>query len=507
MRKESKVLSVFLCVTLLFLSTIVGNISAETSKWRITGDGVRLRAEPTTKSDEVTSFAVGTLVAVNGSVEGQEVSPGNKIWYNVTYGDKIGYVYSKYVEEIKPAEYDTDFETNLLNFPQSYREPLRSIHNIYPNWKFVADNMDISLEEAINLEYSAENLTKTRKWVELTYGIEWRDERVQTDEKGNVIADHICESRWTYASKKAISYFMDPRNALTVTNTKYSFPNIFTFLQQSYDARTQDASGLRTVIKGTFLENGYDGDSDAYIKDIMAAAEESKVSPYVIASTIITEQGTKGTSSLISGTYEGYEGYYNFFNYGASGENVIANGLQYAKSQEWNSRRASIIGGAKKYESGYLGSNQDTYYYMDFNVKYPDRIWHQYANNLYDQCVKATSMGKSYINNTSSALTFKIPVYTSMADTVYAAPTIEEYAQTTPEPRVPARKKGDVSGDGEITVKDFAEIRMHLLGVKTLSGEDLAAADVNSDGSVTVKDFAMVRMYLLGLISISQKEN
>ena len=174
---------------------------------------------------------------------------------------------------------------------------------------------------------------------------------------------------------------------------------------------------------GTFLANGYGGNADAYINDIMAAARESGVSPYVIAGTIRIEQGVNGTSSLISGTYSGYQGYYNFFNYGASGSNVVVNGLKYAKNQGWNSRRASIIGGAKLYASGYISAGQDTYYYMDFNVKFPSKIWHQYATSLYDQCVKAVSMRSVCTANKNAAMTFKIPVYTSMPSSAYRAPT------------------------------------------------------------------------------------
>ena len=494
MRKTYRFLSVFLCVTLLCLSLFVPNISA-TTQGRITGDGVRLRSDTKTDSldNVITSFSIGTVVQINGTVKDLD----DNLWYNVTYNGKTGYVYGMYVEKINPAPYDPDFENNLKNFPESYRDKLRAIHNTYPNWVFIADNLDITLDEAINLEYNSDDVTKTRKWVELNYGLEWRDSRS---------GDTVLETRWTYASREAIAYFMDPRNALTVTNSKSSFPNIFTFLQQSCDEKTQNEEGLRTIVKGTFLENGYDDDKDAYIKDIMLSAKESGVSPYIISTTIITEQGVDGTSSLISGTYTGYEGYYNFFNYGATGNDVVKNGLEYAKSAEWNSRSASILGGAKLYESGYLSVDQDTYYYMDFNVKYPKKIWHQYANSLYDQSVKANGIKKAYTANANATLTFKIPVYSSIPDTVYAVPTIENYTppeNTTPEtPTPPARKKGDVSGDGQVTVKDFAEIRMHLLGVKTLTGEDLAAADVNSDNSVTVKDFAMVRMYLLGLISL-----
>ena len=411
---------------------------------------------------------------------------------------KTGYVYGKYVEIINEPVYDENFEKNLLNFPESYREPLRKIHAEYPNWVFIADNVGISLDAAINLEYGGDNIFATKKRVELTYGIAWYDSRVvATDRK------YIDEGRWTYPSRQAIAFFMDPRNALKVSGDKGSFPSIFTFLHQSYDKNIQTVEGLRTVIKDTFLENGYGGDKDAYVTDIMNAAKESGVSPYVIAATIITEQGTGGTSSLISGTYKGYEGYYNFFNYGASGGDVIKNGLEYAKKEGWNSRAKSITGGAVKYGEGYISIGQDTYYYMDFNVKTPSKINHQYATSLYDQCVKASSVKKAYTSNKNGALTFKIPVYSSMPDKVYAAPSIENMATTDPnqgqsgEPAATG-KKGDISGDGLINGKDMAILKSYLLGLRTLTTDEKSFADVSGDKEVNGKDLAIIKMYLLG---------
>ncbi|MBO4693036.1 MAG: SH3 domain-containing protein [Clostridia bacterium] len=485
MRKR-KLLSVFLCVTLLFLSLFVPSVSAAT-QGRITGSGVRMRTEPKTDNNDnvIMSLNKGTVVTINGTVK----DSSDNTWYNVTYSGKTGYVSGKHVEEIAET-FNPDFEANLANFPASYHAGLRAIHNAYPNWIFKADPVDMSLDEAINSQYS-DNMFSTKKWVELTYGLEWRDPRVDQSNPA-----HIKENRWTFASRQTIGFFMDPRNALTVSAAKASFPNIFTFLLQTYDSASQKAEGLRTIVNGTFLN------TDDYINIIMNAAAESGVSPYIIATTIITEQGTNGGSSLISGNYPGYEGYYNYFNYGATGDNVVVNGLEYAKSKGWNSPQSAIIGGAKQYGSGYVGSGQDTYYYMDFNVH--GGSIHQYANGVYDQCVKAYYAGKAYVSNPFSALTFKIPVYSNMPDSVYSAPTMENYspAVTTETPPSTSRRRGDYDGDGLVTVKELALIRMYLLGVRQLSAVECSYLDVTGDGALSVKDLATVRMYLLGLVSI-----
>ena len=59
--------------------------------------------------------------------------------------------------------------------------------------------------------------------------------------------------------------------------------------------------------------------------------------------------------------------------------------------------------------------------------------------------------------------------------------------------------KGDVNGDGSVTVLDATMIQRHLLGLETLSGSALAAADVNGDGAVNVMDMVTVQRDILGI--------
>ena len=230
-------------------------------------------------------------------------------------------------EESKPIEAvpitDEEFEKTLDGFPEDYRYLLRTLHSTYPNWKFIAHDVNLTFKEAVESQYGVSDVTNTLKWVEFVYGgNEWRDMRAYNDVSNNWIT---LESRWTYASRMAIEYFMDPRNSL-------NDEKIFVFALQSYNKETQTKDGLRTVVANTFLANGYDGNSDAYLDDIMEAARLSGVSPYVLAATIIVEQGVKGNTDLISGKYPGYEGYYNFFNFAASGQDIVGSGLSYAKN-------------------------------------------------------------------------------------------------------------------------------------------------------------------------------
>lgn len=465
--------------------------------------GHEAKPEDKDKSQYLCDLANGTQVKVLGiEADGDEDK-----WYKINYGDNFentGYAVVNRVALKYEYQFDEDFEKNLLNFPESYRDPLRELHVKYPNWKFVANNWDLTFKEVVEAQYGVSDVAKTRKWVEFTYGgNEWRDMRAYDAATDKWIT---LESRWTYASRAAIEYFMDPRNSLNENM-------IFAFMQQSYQEDEKMQDNLRTVIKDTFLENGYDknndgdtddeGEKDAYVEDLIAAAKESKVSPYVLAATIIVEQGTKGETNLISGTYQGFEGYYNFFNYSASGsttEEIAVSGLTYAKNNGWNSRSAAITGGAKKYADGYIGIGQDTYYYKDFNVI--NQNWnHQYAAALYDAWTNANYLKKGCITNSEATITFSIPVFKDMPSTACPVPSVVVTPEPTPTPE-PVIKKGDPNFDGIIDVVDLAAVKMDILGIRKLEGDAFKSSDINSDGLVDVVDLAAVKMHILGIRNI-----
>ena len=434
------------------------------------------------KSKLLCTLTNGTEVRILG----KELDGDGDMWYKITYGDNfenVGYAFNTRVSIIYDYVYDDDFEKNLENFPESYHDYLRALHAKYPNWKFVANNFDITFKTAVEAQYDVNDVTKTRKWVEHNYyGEEWIDPRAKNGEGGWLTP----EPRWTYASRAAIEYYMDPRNSLDENK-------IFVFMQQSYQEDENLSDNLRTVVKGTFLEKGYDKNGDgtvesgAYIDDLIKAGKESGVSPYILAATIIVEQGTAGTSGLISGNYPGYEGYYNFYNFAASGpttSEIIMSGLKYAKNSGWNSREAAIIGGAKKYADGYINVGQDTYYYKDFNVVTEN--WnHQYACSLYDAWVNASYLKKGCASNTSAPLIFSIPVYSDMPNIAAPLPTVQ-----------PSNPIGDINGDSNINNKDLGVLLQYLNGWNVAVNTDIT--DVNADGKINNKDYGLLMQYVNG---------
>lgn len=500
MSKQKRFLSLLLAVLTVAAALFCTNnfVSAQSSIGIVTGDGVRIRAAATTNSQEITSLKIGTEVEIISKVTGSQAEAGHGTdWYKVRYNGQEGYIYGYY---IRFKTVDGDFETLLAQFPESYKPYLRVLHNIYPNYKFIPDKLNMSFDDAVNAEYDRMLKMAPIGWP--VYG----DERWYSSQPGAFNDDGTRKiadgNSWYYASRIAIAYFMDPRNFLSGTD-------FYMFAEQGYDSKTQTRDILRTVIKGTFLEKGYDNNPDAYINDIMEAAEITKVNPCVLAATIIIEQGTNGTSGLISGTYPGFEGYYNFFNIGAYGsgtDTVIVSGLTKAKEKGWNTRRLSIIGGAQTYADGYISRGQDTYYYKDFNVVSAPYYSHQYAGNLWDSKNNASRFAKAFADNTSGALTFKIPVYTSIPDTVSIKPDQSSNPDPAPTPDptpdptpTPSGTNGDVNGDGAIDIVDLAAMKFHMLGRQQLSGAAFNRADINKDGVIDVVDLAAVKFYLLGM--------
>ena len=185
---------------------------------------------------------------------------------------------------------------------------------------------------------------------------------------------------------------------------------------------------------GTSEPGGSGGGGSSYVDIIMNAAQQSGVNPYVLAAMIIQEQGRKGTSDSISGTHSSYPGYYNFFNIGAyqSGSNsAVTQGLVYASqsgsyNRPWNSREASIVGGAIYYGENYVKAGQDTFYLKKFNVQGTNLYKHQYMTNVQGAASEAALYAEAYTAQLrQNAMVFKIPVYQNMPENACARPTLD----------------------------------------------------------------------------------
>ena len=184
---------------------------------------------------------------------------------------------------------------------------------------------------------------------------------------------------------------------------------------------------------GVAAGNGASVSSVSYADAIMSAAKGSGVSPYVIAAMIIQEQGRNGTGNSISGNYAGYTGYYNYFNVGAyasDGMGAVQRGLWYASQsgsygRPWTTPESSIAGGAQFYGTNYVKAGQDTLYLKKYNVQGSNIYKHQYMTNVDGAASEGSIFAEGFTSQQkSTALNFKIPVYSNMPETPCAQPTL-----------------------------------------------------------------------------------
>jgi beta-N-acetylglucosaminidase len=422
----NKALSLILSFALLICSlpTIYNTVKAETVlNGYIFESNVNIREKASTSSKSLGKVSyLNVTVLSKQNDEDNKINPAtNKVfvWYKVTYTDATATVTGFIREDlITVSEYttDPDFDKQLLNFPESYRDALKKLHAIYPNWKFVPNTVPLSFSESVNAQDNLfRKLVKTdsKSWLSMRKGCyDWSSGKfIETDTGG-----------WYGASREVIAYYMDPRNFLNAND-------VYLFMTQSYDSANQTIGPLENIIEKSFLNAVINDVNDQnygkrYSEVILQAAKESKVNPYVLAATIIQEQGWNG-AELGKGTTYKDKTVYNFFNFGAGGNTsaeVLKNGKKFAYEQGWFTPSEALIKGAVRYANNYIKSGQDTYYYKNFNVLNPNKLWHQYAQNVADSINSSSFLRSACADKYNLNLTFRIPVFKSLPSKVSKLP-------------------------------------------------------------------------------------
>ncbi len=409
--------------------------------------GLRVRSTPDTSTYDniITKVYDGDTLEItdtvnNGSLKWYKI----RLYYNGEYID--GYVSADYVTVSNNSQADNgsdkntenssgdgentysdaDFEEqlNTQGFPESYKEGLRQIHKIYPNWLFTAEH--------INRDWNDIIANESVLGRSLVYGYakeSWKSkaEGAYNSETGEYTV--FDSGGWVQASDALIEYAIDPRNFLNETN-------IFMFEDLAFSGQIQTEQGVQNVIAGSFMGNSshelyFDGMTFTYPSALYYAGSVTGVSPYHLATRIIQEQGYNGQGLSISGTYPGYEGLFNYYNQGAykSGDiSAVENGLIYASKNDpstyraWDSRMKSIVGGAKILGANYINRGQNTLYYEKFDMITP--YTHQYMTFILAPRQESVTASKAYSESTkkSTALRFMIPVYNDMPDSACPLP-------------------------------------------------------------------------------------
>lgn len=378
----------------------------------------------------------------SGYVEGRYLAYSDEEWV-AWEKEYLTPVYSEDEISCDTASDEEDEFKDIEAFPESYRKALKELKKAHPDWKFVALKTGLDFDTSVSKEMG------DKSWISITNS---------NKEKGWV-GDNAPQSGWAYATRSAVAYHMDPRNFLTESY-------IFQFEQLTFNKSYHNVEAVQKFLDNTFMKGMIPDDDCTYAEAFYNIGSSRKISPVHLASRVYQEQG-KGTSALISGTYEGYEGYYNYFNVGATGSSVksiIENGLKYAKDKGWNSRYKSLEGGAATIGNNYILKGQDTSYLEKFNVDPGSKhavYTHQYMQNIQAPGSEALSTKKMYAGAGSIDLpfVFKIPVYNGMGERSSPALPINKIKVTGIEAKTYTGNEDDVKCIPVLTLSDGDVLR------------------------------------------------
>jgi len=128
--------------------------------------------------------------------------------------------------------YTQTLKSGIESFPEEYQAVLKQIQALHPNWTFEAYYTGLSWDTLILNETATHGRNRVIKSADGS----WRCSC------GNIASGYAC------ASKGIVKYYLDPRNFLNEVN-------IFQFLEISYNEKIHTIEGIKSAVKGTFLDN------------------------------------------------------------------------------------------------------------------------------------------------------------------------------------------------------------------------------------------------------------
>lgn len=407
--------------------------SGSSSSVAIKGTGVRIRKEAV-NGDIIAQLDTGYPVEIIGETNGSD----NHTWYKIAFSKndkrKEGYVRSDLVT-ISVSNYtaelsDGEFEEKIKEFPDTYKNYLRALHEKYPNWIFKPVRTNLDWSDVVKAEcIVGKNLVAKNSIAS------WKSTAPQAYNETTNTWYGFDGGSWAAASPELIKYYLDPRNFLNDSG-------IFQFETLGYE-EYQNVEGVNNIIRGSFMDTRFvdtDGAERSYADIFMEAGRAYNISPYHLASRVLQEQGTSGTSQSISGKVSGLGNIFNYFNigaYAANGRTATINGLYYAAGVDennirpWNSRYRAILGGAKHITDKYISVGQNTLYFEKFNVvNTTNGIYaHQYMSNVVAASAESARLRKAY-TDPNTTLVFRIPFYNNMPAALCQKPTSDSNPNT-----------------------------------------------------------------------------
>ncbi|MBE6124933.1 MAG: hypothetical protein E7186_01265 [Erysipelotrichaceae bacterium] len=416
-------LSIFMVVS---DSACIKAEETEAAEGFVLGEGIRVRLGPGVNYEHLTIngsyqyYNDGEVLSIIGS----SVNNEGELWYNVIFNRDKEYrtwVRDEYFQLIVNKPKDAAFEAymNDQGFPDTYKRSIRRLHNLYPNWTFVAYHTNLDWNEAVSQE--------SRLGFSLVDGsdtsLRSKDPGAYDSSTGQYIP--WDGNNWFCANSETVAYYMDPRNFINKMN-------IFMFLNLGYK-ESETAEVIQKVLDGTFMSGNAPVDNRRYADLFFEGGRNNRISGLYLAVLARLEQGTNGSAATSGAafSYNGrtYSGLYNYFNIGAVSDaenwklgliyaNGGVNGTETSYNRPWNSPSRAINGGAEWIAEGYISDGQDTMYLMKFNVTPVWTYSHQYMTNIRGVYIKSESMFFTYYDtgNLTRDLTFSIPVYENMPE-------------------------------------------------------------------------------------------
>lgn len=455
-------------------------------------DSYEVKAEAGFDSDTVLTVLSGQQVNLLDFCFDEEY----ELWYyvrlNYNAKDYYGYVQRAYLacsdarflswEEENGMNIGTyaleDGYADIEQFPESYQVSLKALKEQHPNWTFVKMNTGLDWNYVIQ-----EEMKGGKSLVYYTF----------PDWAKNGLYDR---GTWYYATEDVLKIYMDPRNGLTEDR-------IFQFEQLTYNEEYHTLEAIEQFLQNTFMGGntpapGMDNMPFSYMFWAIGKEECRQVSPFHLAARVLQEQGNRGGSRLISGVEPGFEGYYNYFNIGATGQSndeVVLNGLTYAKDHWKQGAYYSILYGANFLTESYIRKGQDTLYLQKYNVN-PNGAYnvftHQYMQNISAPTTEGTSIKRLYANAGALDCTFvfKIPVYENMPAKACGEPGSEPEEPEKPEkPEEPEEPENpEEPEDPENPVDDLT---IHLSLPEGYSGGAVWLDGVEYEGEYTGGEFTV----------------
>ena len=245
----------------------------------------------------------------------------------------------------------------------------------------------ISLDQAVKNEYNA-------KWVSNTGEITYACVKSGGD-------------KWVRASEDDIRYYLDPKNFINHDVYKYQFLVLENVpgMEITDENRTRLIDEINKILEGKGVLHGMGA---AFVR---AAEETGLALPYLVAHCIL-ETGW-GTSKLARGidANGNYTGYHNMYGIAAYDNAPLTNGLNKARSSNWNSVEEAIVGGAHWIKDNYAGNpNKNTIYKMKWQPTDPLGLG-QYATDVAWAVKQCEVIKKLYELFPDAELRFEIPQY------------------------------------------------------------------------------------------------